>query len=406
MSNDEAAVDAFIDAVEACQPALVGVVEAGHQLHGGTANTVTHAGPPLEDTLDGGPLVGAIVGALLHEGWALDDAQEAAVTSGALDLRANQDNGRVAPLAGVITSSMPLWMVRDAVSATTTYTPVNEGVGAVLRYGAFGPKVIDRLNWIREVAGAALGLAVRDLGPIALRPFIADGLLHGDEMHNRTTWTSSHFADHLKPALVALSLEGSAVAAFMRQNHFAFLNLSIAFAKCVLDSVAPVAPPGVVLAMGANGSRFGIKVAGTRGWMTAASPDVHGRLDEGRLPSDASRLLGDSATIEALGLGGLALSTAPEIGPFLGCSPDERARRTRAGYSSTIGEHRSLRLADGRGAPLGLSVDRVLSSTVAPAIDAGIAHRTAGVGQIGAGLSEIPAECLHQARHAITYANP
>nr|AEX65051.1 hypothetical protein [Rhodococcus sp. Mel] len=392
------AATAFLNAVEACEPALVGMVTARDQLSDGSEITITHAGPPVETILKEGPLFGAVVGGLLHEGWNIDDAREAASSSTALDLRPNQDNGRAAPLAGVITPSMPLFVVHNQATGTSAHSPINEGSGAVLRFGAYSPDVVDRLAWLRNVAGPTLGRALDEHGPISLRHLVAGGLRNGDELHNRTNWTTGSFVSILEPALRDAGPDGHLVADFLRDNSFTFLNVSVAFAKCVLDAAGPTAPSGVVLAMASNGERFGMKVAGAGpGWVTTAAPAIRGRLALGSVEADASPLLGDSGTIEALGLGGLALSTAPEIAPFLGCDIAELDRRSRAGRASTIGEHRTLQLADNRGAPLGLDVTRALASSVAPTIDAGIAHHLAGIGQIGAGLAEIPREALQQA---------
>lgn len=398
------AIDVFVDAVEACQPELVGVTTARDQLPGSAPTTITHAGPPLERPLDEGPLLGAVVGGLLHDGWSVPDAREAASTPGALDLRPNQDNGRAAPLAGVVTPGMPLLVVADRASGTVVHAPLNEGLGAVLRFGAHGPEALDRLAWIRDVAGPTLAAALQTGGPVPLRPIVAGGLRHGDELHNRNNWTTAAFVAALEPRLG----NAGGVARFLARNSFTFLNLSVAFAKCVLDAVAAVAPPGVVVAMGSNGRAFGIKVAGVDGWVTSPPPFAEGRLDAGRSTSDASPILGDSCLIEALGLGGLSLAAAPEVAAYLGCDAAELDRRTRAGWASTVATHRSLRLPldGGRGAPLGIHVRLALASTVRPVIDAGVAHRRAGVGQIGAGPAEIPRQCLRRARDRTTRTNP
>lgn len=399
-------VDVFVDAVEACQPELVGVTTARQQLTGSASTTVTHAGPPLQCPPDG-PLAGAVIGGLLHEGWSASDAREAASTPGALDLRPNQDSGRAAPLAGVVTPGMPLLVVADRVSGTVVHAPLNEGLGAVLRFGAHGPDALARLAWIRDVAGPTLAAGLAAEGPVALRPIVAGGLRHGDELHNRNSWTTGALVAALEPRLANSGRAAGDVLAFLARNSFTFLNIAAAFAKCILDAVTPVAPHGVVLAMGSNGRSFGLKVSGVDGWVTAPAPYATGRLDPGRRTSEASPLLGDSCIIEALGLGGLSLAAAPEVAPYLGCDAQELERRTRAGWDSTIAVHRSLRLPldGGRGAPLGIDVGLALASAVLPVIDAGIAHRDAGVGQIGAGLAEIPTRCLQQARdHTIPIA--
>lgn len=401
-------VDAFVERVEACEPELVGVVAAREQLPGGADTTVTHAGPSLEGALTDGPLLGAIVGGLAHEGWSLEDAREV-VLAGELDLRPNQDNGRAAPLAGVITPSMPLLVVADRSTGATAHAPLNEGLGAVLRFGANGPEVLARLAWIRDVVGPALAAALDAHGPISLRPLLALGLRNGDELHNRNAATTAALVGELRPDLaMAAGKHAPSILEFLRTNDHTFLNISVAAAKCLLDATAAWAPAGVISAMGANGRAFGVKVSGLGdSWITAPAPAVHGRLDPGRCTADASPLLGDSCVIEAAGFGGFALAAAPEVASYLGCSQAELLRRTRAAWASTVAVHRSLTLPleGDPGAPLGLDVSLALVSPVAPVIDAGIAHRRAGIGQIGAGVAEIPRACFQSAHDRLFSAS-
>jgi hypothetical protein len=49
------------------------------------------------------------------------------------------------------------------------------------------------------------------------------------------------------------------------------------------------------------------------------------------------------------------------------------------------------------GAPTGIDVRRVVETGIAPAINTGIAHRKAGVGQVGAGVARAPLSCFEQA---------
>jgi hypothetical protein len=52
---------------------------------------------------------------------------------------------------------------------------------------------------------------------------------------------------------------------------------------------------------------------------------------------------------------------------------------------------------DMEGVPLGIDVRRVVESGVRPAINTGIAHRKAGVGQVGAGIARAPLACFEGA---------
>ena len=51
---------------------------------------------------------------------------------------------------------------------------MNEGIGKVLRFGAYSEEVIDRLRWMRDVLGPTLGKALRSMeNGLAVNPLIA-----------------------------------------------------------------------------------------------------------------------------------------------------------------------------------------------------------------------------------------
>ena len=54
-----------------------------------------------------------------------------------------------------------------------------------------------------------------------------------------------------------------------------------------------------------------------------------------------------------------------------------------------------------RGAPLAIDVRKVVETNIAPVINTGIAHRAAGVGQVGAGITYAPIACFAQAVAAL-----
>jgi hypothetical protein len=53
------------------------------------------------------------------------------------------------------------------------------------------------------------------------------------------------------------------------------------------------------------------------------------------------------------------------------------------------------------GAPVGIDARRVVETAIAPAINTGIAHRRAGVGQVGAGVARAPLACFESALVAL-----
>ncbi len=138
-------------------------------------------------------------------------------------------------------------------------------------------------------------------------------------------------------------------------------------------------------------------------WFTAPAPKVEGVYFPGYGPDDANPDIGDSAITETAGLGAFALAAAPAIVPLIGGSARPTVETTEQMYEITAAEHEVFRIPalDFRGTPVGIDVRRVVATGIPPVIDTGIAHREAGVGQIGAGLSRAPMECFVRAVEAL-----
>ena len=86
-----------------------------------------------------------------------------------------------------------------------------------------------------------------------------------------------------------------------------------------------------------------------------------------------------------------------------GRTPADAIRHTHRMYEITLGESDVYRLPtlDFRGTPTGIDVRLVLQTGILPQINTGIAHRLAGIGQIGAGLVTPPLQCFEQAGQAL-----
>jgi hypothetical protein len=67
-----------------------------------------------------------------------------------------------------------------------------------------------------------------------------------------------------------------------------------------------------------------------------------------------------------------------------------------------LGEHPHFRIAslDEQGTPVGIDVRAVIETGITPLINTGIAGRTAGTGQIGAGVVRAPFACFARALEA------
>jgi hypothetical protein len=392
-----------IAAVHAARPRLVGVRPAREVVPGlGTGRTLLHAGPPIELARMCGPMRGALIGAVLFEEWA--DTAEAAQTllaGGGVDVRPCHSAGAVGPMAGVLSPSMPVFVVED--DARRAYASLNEGLGKVLRFGAYDESVIVRLAWMRDVLGPVLDGALQLAGPVDVTSLIAQALTMGDEGHNRNVAATSLLTRRLAPLLASLQ-GGTAVLEFLASNdHFA-LNLSMAAAKAALDGATGVEGSTLVTAMARNGVEFGLRMAGTgEQWFTAEVGPADGLFFPGFGIEDANPDLGDSAITETIGLGGFAMAAAPAITRFVGGTPDDALNISRSMRRITMAAHPAYPLPSlgFSGTPSGIDALKVLNTGVLPVINTGIAHREPGIGQIGAGIVTAPQEVFVHAVRAL-----
>jgi len=398
---------AYAAYVEA-QPILIGVARAGEALPGFAGRMLLHAGPPIAFGEMCGPMQGAIYGALLFEGWAKDiDAARELAASGQIAFASCHQHGAVGPMAGVISPSMPVWIVENAVTGKRAFSNFNEGLGKVLRFGAHGREVLDRLRWMSGVLAPTMSAVLARHGPLALKPVIAQALHMGDECHNRNVAASSLLLKKLVPAALESKVPHSQLAevlSFIAGNDHFFLNLSMAGCKAMLDAAHGIAGSSMVTAMSRNGVRFGIRLSGTGDlWFEAPALPVNGLYFPSYGPQDAAADLGDSAITETAGLGGFAMAGSPAIVQFVGGTPAQGVANTLSMTHITLGRNNAFTLPaiNFGGTPAGIDARKVLDSGIAPIINTGIAHKEAGVGQIGAGITHAPLECFAPAIAAL-----
>jgi hypothetical protein len=367
-----------------------------------------HAGPPLTWDDASGPMRGAMVGACLYEEWAdTPELAEELLAAGGVRLTPCHHVGAVGPMAGVVSPSMPMFVLRDAAGSAEARCTLNEGLGKVLRYGAFGPEVIERLRWIERVLGPLLGAAIRRHGPIDVRALVAQALQMGDEGHNRNRAGTSLLVRTLVPALVEADAPASDIADALRfingNDHFA-LNVVMPACKLAGDAARDVPGATVVVAMARNGTSFGIQTSGTGGlWFTAPAEVPDGLYLGDFTAADANPDIGDSTITETAGIGGFAMAAAPAIVRFVGGEVADALRYTQDMYEITLAEHPAWQvpILGFRGTPTGIDVTRVARTGIVPAVNTGIAGRVAGTGQVGAGLVQPPMACFVQAVQAL-----
>ena len=221
----------------AAQPRLTDLVLACDAMPGLAKGErrILHAGPPIAWADMCGPQQGAISGAILYEGWADTlEAAEALAASGAVALEPCHEHGAVGPMAGIISPSMPVWVVENTVAGNRAYCNLNEGLGKVLRFGANSADVVERLRWLGTEFFGAMQVAVRGLADADLKPMMAQALHMGDELHNRNAAASALLFKRLTLSLLKSKLASDVVQralAFVAGNDHFFLNVSMAACK-------------------------------------------------------------------------------------------------------------------------------------------------------------------------------
>jgi hypothetical protein len=415
-----------MDRMLASSARLVDVRPASQAL-GLDPGTFLHAGPPLTWDVASGPMRGALQGAMVLEGLADSPEQagrllaERSGPGGSLVLAPCHHHHAVGPMAGVVSASMWMFELEDPASGARAWCSLNEGLGKVLRYGAYDPEVIDRLRWMSRVLGPLLQHAVRAAvaagAPVDVTAVIAQMLQMGDEGHNRNRAGTLMLLRELLPAMIegGAALPGLSTSdlvqavRFVAGNDHFFLNLVMPACKLATDAARDVPGSTVVVAMARNGTDFGIQVSGTGDrWFTAPALTPQGLFLGDYGPDDANPDIGDSAITETAGIGGFAMAAAPAIVRFVGGNVASALATTRRMYEITLAESRFLTVPvlDFRGTPTGIDVARVVRTGVLPQINTGMAGRLAGVGQVGAGLVTPPPEVFPAALDALAAAAP
>lgn len=391
--------------IKAAHPILVDIEQAIHVIPNMHKKKILHAGPPINWENMCGPMQGAIIGALIYEGLATNEVEAKNLAqSGEIEFSPCNEHGAVGPMAGIISPSMPVHVIKNITHGNKAFCTVNEGLGKVLRFGAYSSDVIDRLKWIEHTYAPILKEALAIAKGIDLKSLIAQALHMGDECHNRNKAATSLFLKDVIGYLLEVDEEERKIKeaiAFIKNNEHYFLNLSMPSCKASLDAGHGVPYATVVTTMARNGVEFGIRVSGLgeNEWFTAPANFVEGLLFPGYTIDDAAPDLGDSAITETMGIGGFAMGGAPAIVQFVGGTVDDAIDYSTQMYEITTDENNnySISTLDFRGSALGIDIRKVIETGILPVINTGMAHKNAGIGQVGAGIVHPPIDCFNKA---------
>jgi len=411
-SIDEAN-EAIAQKIISAQPTLVDVVAAKTVIPELEDKLILHAGPPIafEDMPD--PVQGAAIGAALFEGWASDEDSARRVCAEEVRFAPNNDFRAVGAMGGILSGNLPVFVVENRTDGNRSYTTMHEGEGKVLRFGVYDESVGEHLRWMRDVLGVALSRALKLLpgGGLAVNPILAQAVAMGDEFHVRNTAASSLVYREIGPKLTQAGLpqrDLESVSEFLAGNINFFLTLAMASAKATLDAAATIRAGSVVTCLTRNGREFAIRVSGTGDrWFTGPEDKLDTLFFPGFTEDDACPDCGDSAILEAYGLGGPIAVAAPAVQQMVGtgeggfedalATSEEQAEIMVAGNPDMPIPNWNF-----RGVPVGIDVRKVVATGIAPLITTAVMHKKAGIGMVGVGKVRASMPCFTAALEALS----
>ena len=388
------------EALVSVRPAWTGMPRAADALDL-PAFTLLHAGPPADPphalvapTLNSGAV------ACVFEGWAdsLDEGL-ALVRSGRVRFEPAQDHGVATPMAAVVSPSMRLIEMGDAGgSDTRAWAPINgggTGAGPCARYGRRTWAELEHQRFLNREVADRLEAACRD-EPIEWLPIADQALLDGDDLHLRHVSANRQLHEFLTRRLGSRFRE-SAVGSFIAEWPFFHLNFAMAAGRAALGGAAGVPESGLVTALGGNGDEVGLQVSAFPGrWFTAPAEPPRGNLRAPHTARDCVGAYGDSALLEAVGLGAFAHRFAPEMQTFhAGFAPDDLLALPDLLLARA---HPGLARS---GTFAGLSVRTVVETGATPVIELGIVEQSGEAGGLGAGIYRPPLAPFEEACAAL-----
>ena len=393
------------------RPRWVGVRPAGEVVPAlRDGRLLLHAGPPIGYARMCGPHRRAAAWAAVFEGWAPDvDSAVRALQSGEIRLAPAYDHAVACPMAAVVSPSMAVHVARDEASGLAAFSPINEGRGRSLWLGNPDAGALDRLRWFHDELAGTLSAALDRAGGIDLFGLFAQSLQMGDELHARCVATTALLLRGLAGPLLEAGVPGPVAARAVRlleANSLFSLTVTMAACRVAADAAHGVPWSSVVTGMSRNGVDFALRVGGLgeRWSVAAAVPMDEAVYHSGFGVADAAGDIGDSAILEVVGLGGMALAAAPTMAAFVGGSVADQLAVTEEMRTITLAAHPGFTVpALGfAGTPVGIDVRLVVETGIVPVIDTGVVHeRDPEAGQIGAGVARAPLEVFRDALVAL-----
>lgn len=401
-----------VETMKNAQPYLIDVVPAHTvipELNDESQKTLLHAGPPITWDEMTGPMQGSCIGAALFEKWA--ETEEEALdllSTGQVRFIPCHHANAVGPMGGITSAHMAVMVVENRLDGTRAYCTMNEGIGKVLRFGAYSQEVVDRLEWMANVLGPTIAKALKETEDgINLNVIIARSIAMGDEFHQRNIAASLNFLKEISPFILKTDTNPDDVydvIKFLADTDQFFLNVMMATGKAIVDTARKDAKGTIVTVMSRNGVNFGVRTAENGDeWFTAPVNDPRGLYFTGFTAEDGNPDIGDSAICETVGVGGMAMIAAPGVTRFVGAGGFQDAidiSNEMVEICESRNPNWSIPNWDFQGSVLGIDIRKVVETGITPIINTGIAHKKAGLGQVGAGTVRAPLGCFEKALEA------
>lgn len=403
----EAANQRIFERITSSSIYLIGYAPAIDVVPGMKKNMILHAGPPITWDKMNGPMQGAILGAVIFEGFAttLEEARQV-VEAGEIEFSPCHEHQCVGSMAGITSASMYMHIVENRTYGNLAYTNLSEQLAKILRMGANDESVINRLIWMRDVFGPMLAEAMTFIeGGIDLRLLVSGAVHMGDELHNRNVAGTVLLMQALTPGIIQTNFstaQQKEVFDFIASSDYFSGPTWMAFCKAALDAAFGVEEySSIVTTMARNGTEFGIRVASMEPttWFIGPSQKVIGPMFAGYTEADSGLDIGDSAITETFGLGGFAMAAAPAIVALVGGTVSDALLYTQSMEEITTGQNPNVTIPalNFMGLPSGIDLIKVIQRNTLPVINTAIAHKDAGIGMIGAGITYPPYEAFTKA---------
>ena len=229
-------------------------------------------------------------------------------------------------------------------------------------------------------------------GPLDVLALAAQAVAMGDDVHVRTQAATNLLIREWLPHLAELGgPDTAAFARFLAGNHLFFLTLAMGAARSLTEWAAQVPESSIVTTMARNGTTFGIRLAPASGSSPRRRRSAMRSTTQARGRRPALRTSGTARFLSCPGWARRPRPARTAVAKLLGGQMRE-ARPYPAACRGVLGtvDQVQIPVLDNIGTPLGVDVRKVVELPSPPAVTTGILHRSAGTGQVGAGVAEAP----------------